>query len=124
MEAYPKFKNSLQTIKQKDALIKEIYSNIRSTFNNLDEIALNVELISYICDAIEEAVKTNSLTSVSKLEVFKEVYALLFTKEKMEENKEYLHNVINFLHDHHLIKAISVFERIGRFLYNVFLRKN
>ncbi len=124
MESYPKFKNSLQTIKQKDALIKEIYSNIRSTFNNLDEIALNVELISYICDAIEEAVKTNSLTSVSKLEVFKEVYALLFTKEKVEQNKEYLHNVINFLHDHHLIKAISVFERIGRFLYNVFLRKN
>ncbi len=84
---------------------------------------MNVELISFICDAIEEAVKTNSLTSINKLEVFHEVYGLLFTKEKLEKNKDYLHSVISFLHDHHLIKAISLIERVGRFLYNVFLRK-
>lgn len=121
MEETLKYTNNLKAIKEQNDITEYLCSQIKHDFPNSQIVCLNVELIQLITNEIEFLVKTKKLKKVNKKELFFDIYLKLFDKDTLINNREYLNNIIEFLHDNNLIASISLISRGLSKLAKVFL---
>jgi hypothetical protein len=116
------YTNKLKSLKEQNELTEYLCLQIKHDFPNTQLVCLDVELIKLICDKIEFLVKTKRLKKVDKKEFFHSVYLKLFDELTLNNNKHYLDNVIEYLHDNNLIASVSLISIGVQRLFKFFLK--
>lgn len=126
MEQNPNILNykskELKAIQIENIIVNSITEQLKRDFPQPETIKLNINLINDICDTIEEVVKSNGL-KVVKVELFFKIYERVFGRAT-EEQKQYLVNTINHLHENGQIKIVSKIRKLLKWLKSFFLKRN
>ena len=85
-------------------------------------IKLDIELINEICNLIEEAVKSNKIKKINKLDLFIKAHTAVFGNIT-EQEKAVLISNIEYLHNNGKIKALSISKKIINFLKELITKK-
>lgn len=112
----------LKSIQIENFIIHSVVEQLKSDFPQAESVKLNINLINDICDAIEEVVKSNGL-KVVKIELFFKIYERVFGKVN-EEQKVYIVNTINHLHENGHIRVVPKLVKFLKWLRSFFLKRN
>jgi hypothetical protein len=109
------FNGSLKGKKLEKALIDTAVKEINSNFHNPQALKLDIEVINEICNLIEDAVKSNNLKKINKLELFMKIHLAVFGVSTEQERNVIVNNV-SYLHSNGKIKARSLVKKLISFL--------
>jgi hypothetical protein len=109
------FNGSLKGKKLEKALIDTAVKEINSNFHNPQALKLDIEVINEICNLIEDAVKSNNLKKINKLELFMKIHLSVFGVSTEQERNVIVNNV-SYLHSNGKIKARSLVKKLISFL--------
>ena len=101
-------------------LSKSIVARIQA-MPDINELKLDLDIVLYICNLIENNIKQNEGKSIDKKKIVVDIIQKctpLNAPELLILNK-----MIEFLHSNHLINKISKIEKTGGKLFNWVLKK-
>jgi len=117
------YKGNLKNLQLENLLIRKVSEQIKKDFGNILEVKFNVELISEICNCIEEVVKSENLQKVDKLDLFFKIYAGIFGAIP-EAEKKLVKEVIEYLHNNDKIKPRKLIRKAYLFIKSIILKKD
>ena len=116
------FNGSLKNKQLEKKVIDTIVSEVIGNFQNYHSLKLDIELINEICNLIEEAVKSNKIKKINKLDLFIKAHTAVFGNIT-EQEKAVLISNIEYLHNNGKIKALSISKKIINFLKELITKK-
>ena len=106
--------SSLKTIVYTDTL--KVHNDLHSIVQllvdkikeipNFGDLHMNVDLIVWVCLAIDQILTDSKLKDVDKLELFKQVYILIFP-DTTDKEYQTISNIITYLHNISLITSVK-----------------
>jgi hypothetical protein len=99
------FGDSLKTHDNLHSIVELLVEKVKAIPRS-EDLHLNIDLIVYICLAIDNILRDSKLTDVDKFQLFTSVYTAVFPDTTPKEFKTIL-AVIDYLHGNSLISAIS-----------------
>ena len=116
------FNGSLKNKQLEKKVIDVIVSEVIGNFQNYHSLKLDIELINEICNLIEEAVKSNRIKKINKLDLFIKAHNAVFGNITDPEKAVLISN-IEYLHNNGKIKALSISKKIINFLKDFITKK-
>ena len=101
-------------------LSKGIIAKVQS-MPDLQELKLDLDIILYVCNIIENNIKQNETKSLDKKKIVVDIINKCMPLNATEIN--ILNKMIEFLHSNHLIQKIGKIEKNGYKLLNWAIKK-
>ena len=101
-------------------LSKGIIAKIQA-MSDLNDLKLDLDIILYVCNIIENNIKQNETKSIDKKKIVVDIIQKCTPLNPPEIL--ILNKTIEFLHSNHLIKKISKIEKTGSKFFNWALKK-
>lgn len=116
------FNGSLKSKQLEKKIIDIVVSEVNKNFHSPQALKLDIEMINEICNLIEDAVKSNNIKKINKLELFMKAHLAVFGNVS-EQEKNVLVSNIDYLHNNNKIKARSFIKKAISFLKLVITKK-
>lgn len=116
------FNGSLKSKQLEKKIIDTVVSEVNKNFHNPQGLKLDIEMINEICNLIEDAVKSNRIKKINKLELFMKAHLAVFGVSTEQERNVIASN-IDYLHNNGKIKARSIIKKLINFLKLVITKK-